>query len=193
MIIVTTPNKMNCETAEFFQTLIQYYPDMNLNVADGDTLFVLDLNYNGDFQRHLSPDLFVEQLIKKGLPEHIKNIDFIVSDINPQKKLSVFAQEMVNYLNKKHHERAMTIHVITDLNYKITMIDPPKADSSLWKVYGFKKLIFIPSKNEEAYRALLKEQSKILLWEGADITQWLRLSKQREFEASFTLTRDIRL
>ena len=193
MIIVTTPNKMNCETAEFFQTLIQYYPDMNLNVADGDTLFVLDLNYNGDFQRHLSPDLFVEQLIKKGLPVHIKNIDLIVSDINPQKKLSVFAQEMVNYLNKKNHERAMTVHVITDLNYKITMIDPPKADSSLWKVYGFKKLIFIPSKNEEAYRALLKEQSKILLWEGADITQWLRLSRQREFEASFTLARDIRL
>ena len=128
MIIVTTPNKMNCETAEFFQTLIQYYPDMNLNVADGDTLFVLDLNYNGDFQRHLSPDLFVEQLIKKGLPVHIKNIDLIVSDINPQKKLSVFAQEMVNYLNKKNHERAMTVHVITDLNYKITMIDPPKAD-----------------------------------------------------------------
>lgn len=141
-----------------------FYPDIDLSHMQDNVLIILDLRTKGDFQKLIAPELLAKYLVEKGLPISVHSIHLLVCDMDAYNHLILYAAKLVNSLAKGGYKN-LIVKVPTDLNYDITLIQPPKDKNANWQIYG---LIQQPP----------NEAKRTLLWEGRDPADWLNVPER---------------
>jgi len=207
MIIQMMETDLNRRAAEAMQQGkakqgIQYYPQIDLSDVRDEELTIIDLEADGEFQKKLSPERFAAFLVKKRLGSTVKKINLIVSDVYPfESALFTFAAECHQALLAL--EKNISVCVVSDLNQALTLVCPPDHLNKKWQVFGVssanymadiagKKLSTTTESKEVKSKEALNHafykgyQKKTLLWEGADLLDWLNKA-ERTFRSEIEL------
>lgn len=155
-------------------TIITTYPN-KMKDDHSNELFILDVVGLHRFSLEKSAKTFADELIKMGLPHSIKDIYFIMSDLEISNSLINFANELANAL-AEFHDRNIRVHTPTHLGYDITIVFPK--ENGRWQIYGLyddgiigKKIVRTNSNIDFDFINTLK--NKTLLWEGVDLKGYL--------------------
>ena len=157
---------------------IQNYPEANLHELTGDTLYIIDLRANGNFQLLIHPSRLAQFLIDKKLPESITKISLVVSDVLQGKNMLPYATDLVKAFLGKGRE--IVVDASVNISYAAVFITPPASEQDKWQVFGIEpadyevlhedKPAYASEHNYDLYNNCSK---KVELWSGPDIREWL--------------------
>jgi hypothetical protein len=122
------------------------------------------------FTKNLSPDKFASQLITEGLSPDIQDIYLIVSEIENDHPLGVFAQQLTTILAERY-QRKIKIHIPSYFSCYKTLLVPPDEDNK-WRIFG------INETNKNSYESLLINQNKKCVFENENLFEWLNNPQQ---------------
>lgn len=144
-------------------------------IGESVKLCIVDVACTENIYLKMSGKDFADQLIQMDLPLGIRDIYMIMSDVNPDKSLMAFCNDLAKAFAQCFH-RKIAVHAPVQLGYDMTILMPTK--SGKWQIYGLYDNGMIANK-------LLKEKThldfdyiktlsdKVLLWEGTDIQKYL--------------------
>ena len=145
----------------------------NVSIEKEDTLTLLDLSANGQFQTSMAADRLVERLIHMGFSDKIKEIQLIISDVSSKKSTEVYAAELVeSFLSKGFEVSIKTPRVMGEYS----LISPPCESGGGWAIYAMPEREFkcieieVPISELEASLksySYYKEHFKKKIFEGA--------------------------
>ena len=99
---------------------------------DSNKLTLISLNADGFFQNLIAPKILVEKLLKSGLPDSIKEVEILVSDIDKDHPLLDYGMQFGRELLA--HKREVTIKVPINDDGQ-TLIVPPKNKGDNWQIF----------------------------------------------------------
>lgn len=154
MIILLSNDEINKKIAEVLEE--------SPSLPKLESCAIIDINDKNQLSKNiLTPELLVEKLIQIKLPQSIKDIYLLVSEVSSEYPLSVYAHNLSKILSEKLHHQIKT-HIVSSLNYDMSIINF-SSEEPIWKVYG--------ETNEQ----------KTLLWEGDNILDFMN-SPQQTFD-----------
>jgi hypothetical protein len=174
MIILMAREPINKQAAAAINEEYQSYGNLNLSNMAGDTLYIVDLRADGNFQKLSHPKQMAKKLIHANLPTYVKNIHLIVSDIVPGKSLLTYAIDLAKAL--KFHIPEIEVKVPAHIAHGATLICLPAAPENQWKVldlsYGLVNEI-LESGNPFNYETFnqFSDENKQCVWAGSDIAR----------------------
>lgn len=149
---------------------VLYYPTPLSNADDHETIYLLDLSGDGALQTLLQPKQLADYLVKNGLTEQTKTINFLLADTSMPHRLWGYAGELTSVLAEKH-QRYVEAHVPSDLNEAAIFISPPDGAKTNWQVFSIHDRA--NCKTMECFSDYMKSEHRRLYWEGDDILKWL--------------------
>jgi hypothetical protein len=156
---------------------IGHFALTDISSISDDSVTIIDLSGDGSFQNSNSPTLLAKLLIECGLPESVKTVNFIVSDVDPSASMKAYGYQLAHILNSSG--RKISVNVCTDENNETCIIPPMRANDD-WKVYGvnrgnLKELVIEPYKNF-SYKDFIRLTEAKVIWEGKNFYDWLNNS-----------------
>ena len=144
MIVIFSNSRRNLAAtdaliAEHQQSVFNYHKlsrtiDFDKTKTD-DTLILLDLDADGTVQNLLAPEIVARSLYDSKLLNHIKSIKILVSDINPNYPMSVYAWELSKAILELDPILSIPIMHIRQKSRSLLLIEPPTEMDPDWIVY----------------------------------------------------------
>ncbi len=173
MILLMNNDPLNKTAAKWLvkdKESIQSYFLCRFDNINDDTLTLIDLTANGNFQEMYDGELFADKLVKRGMPASITTINLILSVFSDKDDVGIFAQKLI-YKLKKEYGIIVKVHVAADIDYNNFLLVPPISDDK-WRVYTITNANIARIKPYD-FDKLYQMPEKQLLWEGSDIYTWL--------------------
>jgi hypothetical protein len=169
MIIIMQNNQLNKEAAKLLakkdndgniiEPIQKMYEVDFKNITD-DTLTILDITGDGNFQKDYPGKVLAMMLLERNLPTSIKKIQIIVSDVDwKENPVVCVGREMSNYL--QHEGRAVDVYTYNEVSVGPTCISLDK-DKKEWKIEKYSQSSFLNGSSKNGFHN--KE-----LWSGKDI------------------------
>jgi hypothetical protein len=155
MILVVGKNPLNQEIAT-------QLPNINESQC-----FVVDIDQQF-FTAQLSPEDFISYLLKNTDISLIRDIYLIVSEIQPNHPLGVFAHHLSRML-LEFHQKKINVHVISYLSSDVTLLVPPNQQDKQWKIVGINE----ENSKNLSYENLLANKNQKELFKNANLLVWL--------------------
>jgi hypothetical protein len=179
MILIMTKNELNERAAELLAKkgeTIEYYPPFNFETAkNDDTLIVLDLCADGDFQG-FDPENFGKKLVSRGLPKSVKKVLLMVSDIwikadiSSPRDIETFAKNMENELYHAYYNVEVQCLYPTSGS---TILVPPSDTNKNWEIYKIPSINYEPPQSlPNGPHSITEIKEKELIATTADIREW---------------------
>lgn len=193
MIIIMNESRFNKHCAEI---IAHYYGIASQNILvyplhffsktehpQKEPLFILDLDTDGHFQENKIPHLFAMELNMREVMNNVDDIYLLVSDVNVNKRLSVFANRFAKELTQLE-DRRIRVHILTSLNYDMTFVVAPDSERK-WQLYGIYEEDFLSNNLNLNLDTLHNFKNKNLVWEGEDILQCLNDPQNTYYGVSY--------
>lgn len=144
-------------------------------VDKGSKLYIVDVSSNQNIYLNKTAKAFAAELIQMGLPDSVKDIYMIMSDLKSDQSLISFCNELAKAFTLYQH-RKIAVHAPAQLGYDMTVVMPAK--NGKWQIYGLYDDGIIASKllqekNQLDFDYIHTINDKVLLWEGEDIQSYL--------------------
>jgi hypothetical protein len=165
---------------------IGLYIETDFSAITDDSITIVDLTGNGEFQNVFAPSAITKTLLQCGLSDSVKTINFIISDVDVTQSISSYGNQVAYEFLK--YGREISTYVSADQNFIQTCIIPPMNESKTWKVYGY-AYDNLRSKIDKPYTSFtyedfIKLSECKIIWEGNNFHEWLndsyRLTDNRE-------------
>jgi hypothetical protein len=110
--------------------LVVNFPNFEFDKSEKLTL--VSLNADGSFQNLIAPQVLATKLLQSDLPDSIKEIEIIVSDVDKENPLLDYAMRLGKAFFNNNRE--ITIKAVMSMEGE-TLIVPPKKEGDDWCVY----------------------------------------------------------
>lgn len=154
MIILLNEDEINKKIFKFLEE--------SNSLSKLESCAIIDIHDKSQLSKNkLTPERLVDKLIQHELPQSMKDLYLIVSEVSSEYPLSVFAHNLSKILSEKLHHQINT-HIVSSLNYDMSIINF-SSEEPIWQVYG-------------------ETNGKMtLIWEGNNILDFMN-SPQQTFD-----------
>lgn len=110
--------------------------DLGKTDQSDNTLILLDLSADGTTQGLIEPSILAEELNDRAFLNHVKIIKLLISDIDPNMPMHVYASELCASILNLKPESSIPIMYIGENDDIMSLIEPPTPSQQSWIVHS---------------------------------------------------------